>query len=122
MDRLKSVKVSSEGRDTQISNVNDEDFHKNLPKEKIGAEYPYVFFKPKSVPFGKITILDSLEMLINHKKDNVPIPELAKQYSIHEKDVELIIKYVDIFNAIDDERREVPLYMQKEEVVPKIES
>ena len=77
---------------------------------------PYVFVRPEIVPRGKITVMDALEMLINAQKEKTSPKEIAAGYDISEENVEKILRYVDVFKAVNKKKIEINIYGLYEEM------
>lgn len=71
-----------------------------LPQERFLSSVPYVFNKPETVPHGKITAVDTLDMLATHQRENTSLKMISAQYGISEVDAENIIKYVSVFKSL----------------------
>lgn len=113
LDRLKSVKVDD--LDLQKNNeYNREKLSAKLPRSTLGATVPFVFQKPEKVPPGKILVLDTVDILLSYKIDNQQPSEIAERYNLSVEDVELLLRYVDIFKAFDLDGNEVPIYKKFE--------
>lgn len=77
-----------------------EEAKSKLPQERFLSSVPYVFNKPETVPHGKITAVDTLEMLATHQRENTTLEMISAQYGISKVDAENIIKYVSVFKSI----------------------
>lgn len=120
VDRLKSVKVVS--ADATADEASQDDSKRKLPQERYGAFLPYVFYKSEQVPRGKLSVLNALDVLVNYNKGNTTINFISTNYAIPEDDIRKVIRYVDIFKAVDKNKKEMPMYSLEEEEKLQLET
>ncbi|GFQ82876.1 uncharacterized protein TNCT_356011 [Trichonephila clavata] len=94
LDRLKVVKVTSEG--TLPNSVST----KPLPQAREAVEVPlYGYEEPKNIPEGKCSLRQALGFITQHQNDpqTHSIKSIAENHTMKEIDVENIIKHFRVF-------------------------
>ncbi|XP_071491309.1 NADH dehydrogenase [ubiquinone] 1 alpha subcomplex assembly factor 4-like [Diadema antillarum] len=118
---LKDVKVMSqevEGKRLMDADMATEARRKARPlpqnrQQKLGS--PSVFLEPDTIPEGRLSVGQALEMLAKHRqnKEEYSAERLSKEYKVDLKDTENILEYFQSFKVL-------PLLDEKD--VPRIPS
>lgn len=116
-DNLKTVKVNS---DDGFREFSEKDSKRKLPKDRFGAEFPYTLNPVESVPRGKLSVMNVLDLLLDYRRNNKSTTEIASKYGISVEDAENIVKYVDIYQVITKTEQH-DLYQLKTETTEKTE-
>ncbi|GBO03720.1 hypothetical protein AVEN_170584-1 [Araneus ventricosus] len=94
LDRLKIVKVTSEGTAENPASK------RPLPQHRHPVEEPtFGFEEPKHIPQGKCTLRQTLDFITKHQQDpkTHSIKSIAEARSMKESDIENIVKYFRVF-------------------------
>ncbi|GIY46025.1 uncharacterized protein CEXT_790201 [Caerostris extrusa] len=96
LDRLKIVKVSSEGTgENPVSN-------RPLPQERRAMQVPlFGYEEPKVMPEGKCSLRQALAFITKHQNDPTKhsVKSIAEAHFMKESDIENIIKYFRAFEV-----------------------
>ncbi|GIY44961.1 uncharacterized protein CDAR_267121 [Caerostris darwini] len=96
LDRLKIVKVSSEGTgENPVSN-------RPLPQERRAMQVPlFGYEEPKVIPEGKCSLRQALAFITKHQNDPTKhsVKSIAEAHFMKESDIENIIKYFRAFEV-----------------------
>ncbi|GFT91930.1 uncharacterized protein NPIL_338261 [Nephila pilipes] len=94
LDRLKVVKVTSEGSSEQPVST------RPLPQERAAVGVPlYGYEEPKHIPEGKCSLRQALEFITQHQNDpqTHSVKSIAESHSMKETDVGNIMKHFRVF-------------------------
>lgn len=102
LERLRSVYVTSEDvtpeHKTTTSNP-----ERPLPRDRTVMSTPdYGYFEPKSVPYGKVTLRDAIEV-IKHHQENPKLwtaKKLADEYRLSAELTEKVLRYFRLFELV----------------------
>ncbi|OTF79350.1 NDUFAF4-like protein, partial [Euroglyphus maynei] len=118
VDRLKSVKVDSYEQNPELPKFDSDEqqmkYRQQLPQDRFGAPLPFVFYKPEKMPIGKITVLDLFDIILSHRQDKRTVEEIAANHQLSEEDLKNLLKYVDVFMAVNKNEKEIPLFSKRD--------